>query len=211
MERTGQVCVSPETPISPPPGAGGSEAAAQLAVLAELEQKLWGAVGGALLLVGLISLGCWCCRRKAGNPPHPEQRCAHRPRVRSPHTHPPTPQPGCRPQIPQSPSAPIPPYSPPTWKTPLCPCTPCPTPLFPSDPWLPHWVPLGLEAPLLGCAYGAVPALHPTMPPLSPRHLKHLREHRAPPDPEEQEPPGSSCWKTVHTRGAGPSVEAPQP
>ncbi|XP_042695438.1 uncharacterized protein LOC122171745 [Centrocercus urophasianus] len=31
----------------------------------ELKQKLWGAVGGALLLVGLISLGCWCCRRKA--------------------------------------------------------------------------------------------------------------------------------------------------
>lgn len=113
MERTGQVCVSPATPIFPPPGAGGSEAAAQLAVLAELEQKLWGAVGGALLLVGLISLGCWCCRRKAGNPPHPEQRCAHRPRVRSPHTHPPTPLPGCRPQIPQSPSAPLP-QSPPT-------------------------------------------------------------------------------------------------
>ncbi|XP_048783194.1 uncharacterized protein LOC125684797 [Lagopus muta] len=58
------MCV-PSDPHSPPPGAGGSEAAAQLAVLAELKQKLWGAVGGALLLVGLISLGCWCCRRKA--------------------------------------------------------------------------------------------------------------------------------------------------
>ncbi|XP_010723136.1 uncharacterized protein LOC104914661 isoform X2 [Meleagris gallopavo] len=31
---------------------------------AELVWKLWGAAGGTLLLIGLISLGCWCCRRK---------------------------------------------------------------------------------------------------------------------------------------------------
>ncbi|XP_031460541.1 uncharacterized protein LOC116236146 isoform X2 [Phasianus colchicus] len=31
---------------------------------AEQKWKLWGAVGGTLLLVGLISFGCWRCRRR---------------------------------------------------------------------------------------------------------------------------------------------------
>ncbi|XP_021234487.1 transmembrane and immunoglobulin domain-containing protein 2 isoform X3 [Numida meleagris] len=48
-----------------PPGSGGSEAVPQLALFADLMWKLGGGVGGTLLLLVLISLGCWRCRRRA--------------------------------------------------------------------------------------------------------------------------------------------------
>lgn len=49
----------------PPPAAGGDEAVAHPAVLAELPWKLGGAAGGSLLLIALISLCCWRRRRRA--------------------------------------------------------------------------------------------------------------------------------------------------
>ncbi|XP_015155315.2 transmembrane and immunoglobulin domain-containing protein 2 isoform X2 [Gallus gallus] len=52
----------------PPPAAGGDEAVAHPAVLAELPWKLGGAAGGSLLLVALISLCCWRRRRRADTP-----------------------------------------------------------------------------------------------------------------------------------------------